>query len=580
MLLKEKCHVCGKEIKGIQSQFVSGKHLHTIYSCGHLKLQNIDSFPLHEIKPQNGNVSNVSNVSEPKPIEERDFKCDPPTKEELYDNLDRWVSEGGAYKKSPEELAAEEYWRSFNTDPIWKSLDGKKKTFAFQYQGVRFAEQTQLKCLIGDACGLGKTIQALMVLKLHRKIVSPALILVRGSTVFQWAKEYKEWCSDDFSGVMPVIGRINIMPGFHTYIMSQDLLTKKDVREQVKKLGIRCVVIDEVQYYKDSDAERTKALIDLIQTLKIPYRIAMSGTAIKNRLSEYFTILNLLDPINFPSRLQFQRYWLETNDKGQYTKLKSWREEEFKKLTSKYIIRREKNEVLKDLPPLQRDYQIVEIDDPGLKKSYNHEVGLFQSFLKNEAKIDSQQILGWLARLRKITAQAKVPLGVEWAEEFLKSSDESLCIGVHHEDVRETLQFVFKTKGYDPLSLSGKDNIYQKDRIKNDFNSGKNRLLNLSMLAGGVGLNLQSCANALVLERQWNSADEEQFESRFHRNGQTKGVMITYLIAKGTIDEFFHDMVYEKRNILASAGIGNPDEETNSISFLKEFAEFVASRRI
>jgi SNF2 family DNA or RNA helicase len=74
----------------------------------------------------------------------------------------------------------------------------------------------------------------------------------------------------------------------------------------------------------------------------------------------------------------------------------------------------------------------------------------------------------------------------------------------------------------------------------------------INELAGGVGLNLQCCANALVLERQWNAADEEQFESRFHRDGQTYPVQATYMMATGTIDEWFDEMVEEKQKIFGA----------------------------
>jgi SNF2 family DNA or RNA helicase len=175
---------------------------------------------------------------------------------------------------------------------------------------------------------------------------------------------------------------------------------------------------------------------------------------------------------------------------------------------------------------------------------------------------------------------AKAKYAVEWVSDFMDSNDESIAVAIHHENVREMLFNIFRDKGYNPLSLTGKDDAWAKQRIASQFNSGSNRILVINSIAGGEGLNLQSCANALVLERQWNSANEEQFEGRFHRNGQKQGVTVTYLIAKGTIDEFFHEKVFEKKNILASVGIGEASEDSSSLDSLKEFAEFVASGRI
>jgi SNF2 family DNA or RNA helicase len=102
---------------------------------------------------------------------------------------------------------------------------------------------------------------------------------------------------------------------------------------------------------------------------------------------------------------------------------------------------------------------------------------------------------------------------------------------------------------YGVLKLSGEDSAIKKQQIVEAFGKLENRVLIVNMLAGGVGLNLQCCANTLVLERQWSAADEEQFESRFHRNGQKKAVVAEYMGATGTIDQWFHELVEEKRQI-------------------------------
>jgi len=434
-------------------------------------------------------------------------------------------------------------------DPSFASTCGSKLAYDFQVDGVKFAEESGFNCLIADAMGLGKTIQALLTLKRNKKHLTPALILVKSSLVFQWSKELKTWASNHPFGVMPILKRENIIPGFGSYIMSMDMLSRKGVIERLLTLGIKCLILDESHSFKDPDSARTKALIKFITLGKIQHKIALSGTPIKNRADEYFTILNLLAPEHFRSLAQFRNRWLIQNDKGQYTRINPYRLDDFKALTSRWILRREKHEVLTNLPPLTRDYRFIEIEDQGVKDSYNKAVSLFDNFLNNTTNITSSDILGWLAKLRAITGQAKCQAALDYAQEFLDSSDESLAIGIQHTSVRDTLYYLLEAFGYKVLKLSGEDNSYRKDAVVNAFNRGDARCLVINMIAGGIGLNLQSCANALVLERQWNAADEEQFEGRFHRNGQVNAVNVTYMIAKGTIDEFFHDMVEEKRKI-------------------------------
>lgn len=452
------------------------------------------------------------------------------------------------------------------------SVDHSMCGYDYQMDGVDFILKTNFTCLIADAMGLGKTIQTLLACKLKKQEVTPTLFILKPTLIFQWCKEYHKWVDPSVFAIMPIVSRAQIIPGMPAYAISMDFLARKGVLESLKPLGIKCIVVDESHSFKDPSSARTIALIKLIQENRIEKRVFLSGTPIKNRADEYFTILNLLAPHIFRDLASFKRNWLIANEKGQYTRIAPWRLEEFKKKIAQWVLRREKHEVKKSLPKLRRDYQFREIDDPRIKESYNRTLGLFQSFMSNTAGINSKDILGWLARLRSITGQAKCQMALDWSQEFLDSTEDPLCIGIHHTAVRDTLYYVFEAAGYRPLKYSGEDSPYTKERTIQKFTSGENRLLILNQVAGGTGLNLQTCSNALVLERQWSSSEEAQFEGRFDRDGQVNDVMITYLMARGTIDEFFHDMVETKRKIFGETISANWDLVSDMHS-LKDLAE-------
>ncbi len=530
MKLTISCKTCNKPIKEIQSEFQMGLLVMYVWNCGHTELRERIIF-----EPENIPSPSVG----AHPIGE---------------------SENSQVQKL--------------VDSSYASIDGSMLAYDFQVDGINFVENSGFNALIADAMGLGKTIQALLTLKRNKKHLVPCLIIVKSSLIFQWTKQLKAWASEHPLAVMPVLSRDQIIPGFGTYIISMDLLGRKGIVEKLSTLGIKFIILDESHSFKDPESSRTRALIKFIKENGIKYKLALSGTPIKNRASEYFTILNLLAPEYFPSLAAFKRRWLIQNEKGVYTRINPYRMDEFKELTSKWIIRREKHEVLTNLPPLTRDYQFIEIEEEGIKDSYNKTVNLFNNFLNSETKLDQASILGWLARLRAITGQAKCQAAIDFTEEFTDSTDENLAIGIQHTSVRDTLYAIFEAGGLNPLKLSGEDNSYRKDRIVSQFEQGLNRVLVINMIAGGVGLNLQCCANALVLERQWNAADEEQFEGRFHRDGQVKGVKITYMIARGTIDEFFHEMVEEKRKIFGETLIKNW-ALTSDEGALKELTEKV-----
>ena len=496
MKLNYPCPHCGRSAE-IQSEITFGGNIAYVYMCGHL-----------DTKPK--------------------LKL---TLEEPVENLTTLGSNGSHFR----------------------SVDGLKECYEFQKAGVKFIEDHELSGLIADAMGLGKTIQACSIVRRNYHLMSPTLIIVKSALMFQWVREFQSWTTNKPLGIMPIINRSNLFPGFENYIISMDLLGRKGIVEALVKLGFKSIIVDECHSFKDESSLRTRALITLIKALGNPKIILLSGTPIKNRADEYFVPLNLLAPQHFSSKARFQKNWLMADEKGRYSRILPYRLNAFRELISNWVIRREKHDVLTNLPPFKMDYAFVEIEDDAIKNSYNNQLKLFDNFLNNTAKITSQDILGWLAKLRAITGQAKCQPALDWAVEFLDSTDENLAIGIQHRAVRDTLYYIFEGGGYQPLKFSGEDNQYRKDEVIRRFDAGERRLLIINEIAGGLGLNLQCCANFLILEQQWNEADIEQFCGRFHRDGQKKAVNGTEMLVRGTIDEFFYDLRMKKRQIFGEA---------------------------
>lgn len=519
--LKSKCPTCGKDAK-LKYETPFGTKVLRAFTCGHTVFTVFDA----------ANLNPTTNE-----VDEFLKTIDPTIEESSETALSRYDDDGGCLITN-------------TIPPSFYSLDYEKRAYPFQIEGVYFAENSHFRCLIADAMGLGKTIQALITIKRNPGLQN-VLIIVKGATTLQWCAEFKEWVDNSPFGIMPIINRESILPGFKYYVISMDFIARKGVLDKLLKLGIKTVILDECQAYKNDDTGRTKALFKLLTEGEIKNVLALSGTPIKNKAVEYFPILNILDPEKFYSKRAFERNWLEQNSKGQYTRISEYLLPAFREHTSRYILRREKRDVLKNLPPLRRSYMMVEITDPAFKDIYNSNLDLFSNFVNTAgSKVNSTVLLGWLAKMRGIAGQAKVEWAMSYISDVMDDTDESLAVGIHHHSVRDTLYLACKASGYDPLKLSGEDDIFQKDRVQNAFNSGRSRLLIINELAGGVGLNLQhACHHFVALERMWNSADEEQFEARFDRDGQKYPVEGIYPIAAGTIDEWFHEMVATKRKI-------------------------------
>jgi SNF2 family DNA or RNA helicase len=602
MKLAESCSNCGR--KEVQTKIPVGKTLYVVFKCGHVNTHfngngthenNVISSPVSVVAaPAEGaegqpaltdsSQAILEPNSTPPPTPIQVMAAPTPTPRGLL------PASNGFEIPSPQEILnltpSHEATPLTNCDAAsYTSCDSTMKSYDFQTEGVKFIEQSNLRCLIADATGLGKTIQALIALRENREKAFPALILVKGGLIYQWSEEFRRWCDSLPMRVMPVTSRTNLIPGFHAYVMSMDLFTRLKKEELEKTgllgvLGIKTIILDEVHNYKNPSSKRTINLITYIQNLDIEHIIALSATPIKNKADEYFTILNLLDPGTFHSLDRFRKRWLMQNDKYQWTRINPYYLQKFKDLTSKYILRREKHEVLTNLPPLSRNFVYVEIEDEKLKGSYNKALDMFSNYLNDpsEAK-NATTLLGWLAKLRAITGESKCQNAIEFAQEHLDSTEENLCIGIHHTVVRDTLKYIFQGGGYACESLSGEDSAMKKDRIVQAFMRDDIRLLILNMKSGGEGLNLQNCANALVLERAWNAADEEQFEGRFHRNGQISAVTVTYFIARGTVDMFFHELISKKRQIVGET-VSKEWNFSSDLESIRELSEIVVNNKL
>lgn len=521
------------------------------------------------------------------------------------------------------------------------SADGTKHARKYQAEGIKFIIESGFNCIIGDQMRLGKTPQALLALKNKFKERTPCLILVRSANIWQWLREFKSWTFEEMTGVFVIEGSKNwIPPGFSCYIMSMDTLSRGNRVEELLKFGFKCCIVDEAHSFKNTNSKRSKALVQFLYEISkqeithvIPFTclnckhtweeeitinvnretrsagksaycpkcnafnsvrmgkeqiemdqkcgaVMLTGTAIKNRANEYFVPLNIVAPDKFPSLERFQWEWLIQNDKGVYSRVHPYKMDAFKKLIAPYVLRREKEDVYDSLPPINRMNTIIEIEDQRIKDAYNKILDKMEHNLEDRANYTFFDSIGDLSILRQLCGVAKVDWTADYLEASLLDNPEKYAIGIHHHLVRDALANKLGVENC--MRLSGEDSASQKDRIMREFETAKQQVLIINMLAGGVGMDFHYCHNVIILERQWSSADEEQFEFRFYN--PDKSIMgehqtnIEYIIAKGTIDEWFFDLVESKRRIFGETISTNWSIDSDSQSFKMLLEKTVSNR--
>lgn len=466
-----------------------------------------------------------------------------------------------------------------------QSVDGSMKLMDFQIEGVKFAEKANCRVLIADEQGLGKTIEALALLKLHKAELFPCVVATKATIKVQWMHQIHKWIPD--AKVQPLFsGKEIAVPGFDVYITSYAMLADENVWqafEFVPSSKPKTLILDECQSITNHLAKRSKGAQRMGADCE--YIIGLSGTPIRNHAGEYFTILNLIQPKLFPEYRAFLRDHCDSYDTFYATKVGGLKDpDHFHEFTKDFIIRRTQEQVLPDLFRLQqpRKFHHVELDRR-VHTTYDRLLKELEELMySDESGFNlAGQRLAIMNRMRQVTGISKAIECSEYISEFLLSTNRKIAVFVHHHAAADLLESkvnqYLEAGGWNKCTLvKAGDDSSAKIR---DFNDPKSRVILCSGLGAGEGMDgLQLvCSDMVILERFWNPAAEEQIEKRIARMGQTKPTNIVYMIASGTIDEFFTDLVEQKRGIVAST-LDNKELNWDESSLLNELAKILVTK--
>ncbi len=187
-----------------------------------------------------------------------------------------------------------------------------------------------------------------------------------------------------------------------------------------------------------------------------------------------------------------------------------------------------------------------------------------------------------MMELRRICGMMKLSWVSDYIESSLLDSDnQRYGIGLHHKDVRDIL---YNSLGGSAncWKFSGEETMDRKNYIQQNYATMPQRVGILNMLAGGVGCDFHEIDTVLILERQWSSADEEQFEFRFYNPDlkiKSRSTNIEYILAKGTLDEWWFDMIEDKRKVFGEV-IANHWDLTQDNGTFKDLLERTIGGRL
>lgn len=438
----------------------------------------------------------------------------------------------------------------------------------YQIDGVKWLLghfNSNMGACLADDMGLGKTVQTLSVLvsvqeqlgfttkttnfdlfanetTIEREPLK-ALIVLPSSLVFNWFNEAGKF-TPHFSK-MQYVG--NDRKSLASRINSTDLIfTSYSIIHRdiviLEKYDFRYLILDESQYIKNKDSKIFKA----INKISTGHKIALSGTPIENSLDDLWSQMQFINPDILGNYKFFMDNFKTPIEKRQDENVLS----ELKNLVQPYILRRTKEQVLKDLPELTEQIYYCDMD-PEQEKLYEKEKSKARNFLlkTDGSGPDKISIINTLMKLRQLSNHPKM---VDQESEI--DSGKFIAVTNYLENLVKAKQKVIifssfvtnlsfytdwcKENKIDYCEITGETPASKREQQVKVFQEKENPLLFfISLKAGGVGLNITKASYVLFLDPWWNPFAEKQGVGRAHRIGQMNKVNVIRFISKNTVEE-------------------------------------------
>ena len=422
-------------------------------------------------------------------------------------------------------------------------LEWPGELMPFQKEGVGVLIG-QDRILLADDMGLGKTIQviaALRILLVQRRIET-ALIITPVSVLDQWRYEMAKWAPEvramiirgsvaERQWLWESTDHVHIaLVGYETFLSDYSNVTHSIVREKTWDV----VVIDEAQRIKNHN--ETSAAV---KGLKRRKSWALTGTPIENKVEDLASIMEFVDYHELNGAQHFQPG------------------PELVRRHRELQLRRKKKDVLPDLPPKQITKLKMPLSAVQLESYNKAETEGVIHLRELGREINITHVLELITRLKEI-CNADPATGQSCKFDDIKGRIERLADQGHKalvfsqytSDAFGVNAAVKALKDFEPLRLVGGMSHIERNAVIQRFKEiDKHKVLVISLMAGGQGLNLQEASYVFHLDRWWNPAVERQAEDRSHRYGQTVPVNVIKYSCMGTIEERIDEILEGKQGL-------------------------------
>ncbi|MCR4602015.1 MAG: DEAD/DEAH box helicase [Prevotella sp.] len=482
----------------------------------------------------------------------------------------------GEYEGTPIELTDElrELIRQFtaqNDIPLPSGVKAQlrpyqERGFSWMYRNMKIG----FGSIIADDMGLGKTLQVITLLSKMKEEggldKKKALVVVPTGLLHNWEAEVSRFAPHLTTAIYHGTAR-NLKED--TCKTADILLTTYGVvrsdAELLKKRKWQMLIIDEAQNIKNSDTAQSKA----IHSIPADTHIAMSGTPVENRLSEFWSIIDFTNKGYLGSLKDFTEQYARPIQKygDQHTA------ELFRKVTAPFMMRRLKTDksIISDLPDKieRNELAVLTAEQAAL---YHKTVNSCMALIEGMEGEDSQTlfkrqglILQMMLALKQIcnhptqylkdnrldaSLSGKTQMLLDMLRSIVDSNEKVLVFTQFREMGDLLLHFVREELEEDALFYHGGCTLKQRQAMIDCFQNDRNsRIFILSLKAAGTGLNLTAATHVIHYDLWWNPAVEAQATDRAYRIGQHKNVQVHRFITQNTFEERIDAMIQSKKHL-------------------------------
>lgn len=432
------------------------------------------------------------------------------------------------------------------------------------------------RAILADEVGLGKTIEAGLILKEYmiRGLVKRALILVPASLVLQWVREL----NGKFD-IPAVAQKKEYSWNNDVVVASMDTAKREPHRGILLDGEYDMLIIDEAHKLKN---KRT-GNYQFVNELRKKYCLLLTATPVQNDLSELYNLITLLKPGQLGGEGDFAKSFVHDRRVPK-------NEDKLQEALSQVMIRNRRSDG--GVHFTQRHVTNVPLRLSAEEMAlYDAVTGYVRTHARDESGMDLSGVLGLVTLQREVCSSRDAvfltlfnmvkkmgedsPIGrhiralvdiiksirsntkADKTLELIREIDDKVIVFTEYRATQDYLLKFFRDHDLTAVPYRGGMNRGKKDWMMDLFR--RRAQVMVATEAGGEGINLQFCHHIINFDLPWNPMRVEQRIGRVHRLGQSEDVRIFNLCTLGTIEEHIVHLLHEKINMFEMV-IGELDE--------------------